>query len=119
MAATRAASSYRIRDLEAGYALWRNRTQSLLQGVGPVLDAIHGYAVGGANPEGAPPTDAQNMEQRSAAAWANFMEFTRQATRDTARHALAVARSHHPEVQFQRVRLGYALGMTEEGALKL
>jgi hypothetical protein len=80
----------------------------LIQGASPILDVIHGEAVGGAEPGEAPPTVPENVAERSAVAWENFQAYVQRLTRDVARHTLAVVRSHYPGIDLTRVRTGYA-----------
>jgi hypothetical protein len=90
------------------WVLWLQRTEQLIQGVGPILDTIHGAAVGGAELEEAPPTSPENVVQWCTVAWENFQAYIQRLTRDVARHTLAVVCSHYPGIDLTRVRIGYA-----------
>ena len=102
--------------LEQDVRTQRNKFDSVVAGIRPVLDCIEPKTA--PHPNSRPPRQ-DIIIKRCKTAWESFKSFNRDAIVSAATHALAVVRSHYPATDLEVIGGGYAEGLSEAQTQRL
>ena len=103
--------------LEKEARIQRNKLDTIVVGVKPVLDCVDLEVA--PQPDGRPP-HPDTIIERCKAVWENFKGFNHDAIVTAVTHALAVVRSHYPSTDLQAIgaRFARGIGMMEHQQLE-